>query len=334
MANRKRSRRIAADKSASGSDREDVANAPATSATAVSATAVRGAEPPSGETAAQPGDRARVLFDDTDWYMGTVVAVHGAGEVTVRFDDGSEDLVTLSLGDAETCDDTALTPSATEVRQAALATSRGAANAGVSASGNRKGRAPLRASSRIAAVKSVARALGAHGRVLEEGEGNMLTEGRAKALLDTVPQKLVGLKYRESEPGYGGWWETVVMEVSDERAEGGDKAGARWPKAVVVRQVDPTLAEAGKGESDGASQEVDGKNDSDKEGEGNDLDDEQEEGKFTFRRKVSTLLSRLRVWDKHQKSSSTTSSSGSSSAGSGSAVDDARTVRKRAESFV
>ncbi|CAB1121015.1 unnamed protein product [Ectocarpus sp. CCAP 1310/34] len=238
--------------------------------------------------AARPGDRARVLYDNTDWYMATVVGVHRGSSVTVRFDDGSKARVTLSPGDAEICADDALAPAASEPPAPASSSSRGGGGGGGGGGRRRPGSG--------VAVKGV-RALGAGGRVLGEGEGKALTEERAKALLDTAPQKLVGLVYQEHHRGYGGWWETVVTEVSEERmgdsgGAGRDKDGggnAMWPESVVVGQMDRS-GEKVKAKAGSAAASS---------GEGGGGDDDEPD--FVYTRKTRSLLSRLRTWDKHRE---------------------------------
>lgn len=225
-----------------------------------------------------------MLYDNTDWYMATVVGVHRGSSVTVRFDDGSEARVTLSPGDAEICADDALAPAASEPPAPASSRSRGGGGGG---GGRRPGRGVV--------AKGV-RALGAGGRVLGEGEGKALTEERAKALLDTAPQKLVGLVYQEHHRGYGGWWETVVTEVSEERMGGSGGAGrdrdgggnAMWPETVVVGQMDRS-GEKVKTKAGSAAASS---------GEGDGDDDEPD---FVYTRKTRSLLSRLRTWDKHRE---------------------------------
>ncbi|CAN0210342.1 unnamed protein product, partial [Ectocarpus sp. 12 AP-2014] len=238
--------------------------------------------------AARPGDRARVLYDNTDWYMATVVGVHRGSSVTVRFDDGSEARVTLSPGDAEICADDALAPAASEPPAPASSRSRGGGGGGGGGGRRRPGRGVV--------AKGV-RALGAGGRVLGEGEGKALTEERAKVLLDTAPQKLVGLVYQEHHRGYGGWWETVVTEVSEERmgdsgGAGRDKDGggnAMWPESVVVGQMDRS-GEKVKTKAGPAAASS---------GEGGGGDDGEPD--FVYTRKTRSLLSRLRTWDKHRE---------------------------------
>lgn len=236
--------------------------------------------------AAKLGERARVLYDDTDWYMSTVVAVHRGGTVTVRFDDGSEERVTLSPGDVETCPDDALAPAAGH-------SGPPTPNAFRSRGGGSNRSSPRKSSGRgtgRAAVQAV-RTLGPGGRVLKEGEGKVLTEERARALLDTAPERLVGLVYQENHVGYGGWWETTVTRTSEKRV--GDAGGdgneknqdaavrKRWPESVTVGQMDRSAREEG----DSAS----GK------------EDEDDGPDFVYTRKMSVFLSRLRAWDKHRE---------------------------------
>lgn len=110
--------------------------------------------------------------------------------------------------------------------------------------------------------------------VLGKHDVNVLTEPRARALLDTVPKKLVGLTYQELHQGYGGWWQTKIIDVEYEGAgvdagNGGETHGVdpRWPSWVVVEQKDPT------GES---------------------------KGKFRARRRVRALLAKLKTWDRQR----------------------------------
>ncbi|CAN0000443.1 unnamed protein product [Scytosiphon promiscuus] len=202
------------------------------------ATAGRGRRGRSGGAATPDDKKSAVLYDDTDWYMSTVVAVHRGGGVTVRFDDGSEERVTLSPGDAETCPDDALAPTPT--------TTTGSSSGGGSstpssssrsrgARGSGSGRSSLGKSTRTggrAGGKAV-RTLGPGGRVLREGEGAVLTEQRAKALLDTAPERLVGLVYQENHIGYGGWWETTVTEISEKRNQDAT-ISKLWPESVKL----------------------------------------------------------------------------------------------------
>ena len=124
----------------------------------------------------------------------------------------------------------------------------------------------------------------------------MLTENRARALLDTDPGRLVGLEYQEFHPGYGRWWRTFVTEVSSERIGDGEAGGggtnnegagadaeALWPLSVMVGQ-----RARGKGG---------------KEGEGSEGSESSEGPEIVYKRKTSVLLSRLRAWDKHLEAS-------------------------------
>lgn len=243
-------------------------------------------ESDSSGIAARPGDRARVLYDKTDWYMGTVITVHLNGsEVTVRFDSGSEERVSLSPGDAEICADTELAP-----RLADPPPPQATRSPGVSGKKYRlsKGRAGIRA----------VQAIGLGRQVLAEGEGVRLTEVRARALLDTAPEKLVGLAYQEYHPGYGGGWETVISEISSERVvrnlascAGGNNCGDRnkssvnqvlWPESVVVVQSERSV---GRGEKE--------------EGE-----KEERDRDYTYTRKMGGLLARLKTSDKRREASS------------------------------
>lgn len=143
--------------------------------------------------------------------------------------------------------------------------------------------------------KNVQRAVGPQRCVLRKHEAKILTEHRARALLDTVPEKLVGLTYQELHRAHGGWWETKVTEIlydkggvgvatvgvtggggggSEEGADGGGGSSQadtdmdpRWPSTIVVEQKDP------KGESTGT---------------------------FSTRRKVRVLLQKLKAWDKQR----------------------------------
>lgn len=110
--------------------------------------------------------------------------------------------------------------------------------------------------------------------MLGKHDVNVLSEPRARALLDTAPQKLVGLTYQELHQGYGGWWQTKIIDVEYEGAgvdagKGGETHGVdpRWPSGVVVEQKDPT------GES---------------------------RGKFRARRRVRALLTKLKTWDRQR----------------------------------
>lgn len=115
-------------------------------------------------------------------------------------------------------------------------------------------------------------ALGAGGRPFGAKEWSVLTEARARALLDTVPEKLVGLTFQERHCAYGGWWETVITHISEEKVgrNGGNSESLNpdWPDAVMIEQRDPT----------GASP-----------------------GHFKQKRKMTLLLTRLRAWDKRQE---------------------------------
>eukprot|EP00903_Cladosiphon_okamuranus_P015361 g14187.t1 len=232
---------------------------------------------------ARPGDRARVLYDETDWYMATVVAVHRNASVTVRFDDGSDTRVTLAPGDAEVCADGALAPTM-PVSNSGPPTPTSSRSRG-GGSSNRNPRPSSRR--RAAAAKNMVRALGPGGRVLREGDGLALTEHRAQALLDTAPERLVGLVYQEKHPGYGGWWETFVTEVSSKRigdGGGGEKSkddlNKLWPESVVVGQMEVSAAAGGAAAAA-------------RKGE--------EEPDFVYTRKTGSLLTRLRAWDKHRE---------------------------------
>lgn len=228
---------------------------------------------------ARLGDRARILYDETDWYMATVVAVHRHAMVTVRFDDGSDTRVTLAPGDAEICADGALVPTAPASSSGPPTPTSSRSRGG--GSSNRSPRPSRRRAA--AAAKKAVRALGPGGRVLREGEGLALTEQRARALLDTDPERLVGLVYQEKHPGYGGWWETFVTEVSSERigdtggGKGNDGINKLWPESVVVGQMDRSAATGGAGAK------------------------KDEEPDFVYTRKIGSLLTRLRTWDKHRE---------------------------------
>ncbi|CAN0501812.1 unnamed protein product, partial [Ectocarpus sp. 8 AP-2014] len=97
---------------------------------------------------------------------------------------------------------------------------------------------------------------------------------------------------------YGGWWETVVTEVSEERmgdsgGAGRDKDGrgnAMWPESVVVGQMDRSgeKVKTKAGSAAAASS-----------GQGGDGDDDEPD--FVYTRKTRSLLSRLRTWDKHRE---------------------------------
>lgn len=222
--------------------------------------------------------------------MATVVAVHRSASVTVRFDDGSDARVTLAPGDAETCADGALAPTTVSGSDGGGPPTPTSSRSRGGGSSNRSPRpsSRRRAAAAAAATKGV-RALGPGGRVLRDGEGLALTEERARALLDTAPEKLVGLTYQEKHPGYGGWWETTVTEVSSERigdeGRGGGGGGGknkdgvnkRWPESVVVGQMDRSSEETG-GAAAGNGEEQD----------------------FVYTRKTSSFLSRLRAWDKQR----------------------------------
>ena len=236
--------------------------------------------------------------------MGTVVVLHRGGAVTIRFDDGSDIRVTLKAGDAETCPDHELI--APELSAVVEATARGRSGAGRGASPSRSrgggggGGGGSRRPGRGRSGGNGARALGPGGRVLEAGEGVVLTENRARALLETDPNRLIGLVYQECHPGYGGWWKTTVIEISSERIGDGkvgkgkkDGVGvgadveALWPVSVTVGQ---------------AAREEDGAEEG--EGEGSQGSDSSSDGpEFTYKRKTSVLLSRLRAWDKHREAS-------------------------------
>eukprot|EP00752_Nemacystus_decipiens_P006657 g5985.t1 len=232
---------------------------------------------------ARPGDRARVLYDETDWYMATVVAVHRHATVTVRFDDGSDSRVTLAPGDAEICADGALAPT-----PPASSSSSGPPTPTSSRSrgGGSSNRSP-RPSRKRAAEKAV-RVLGPGGRVLCEGEGLALTEQRARALLDTAPERLVGMMYHEKHPGYGGWWETFVTEVSRERVgDGGGGGGGSGKSNDVTNKLWPESVTVGQMERSATTGEAAAKKD--------------EEPDFVYTRKIGAFLGRLRKWDKHRE---------------------------------
>lgn len=223
---------------------------------------------------AYPGDRARILYDQTDWYMGTVVAVHRGLSVTVRFDDGSAERVTLCPGDAELCADDAYGAPSCSALTTPSAGSEGTCSGRDSSSSNSRPR--TRSSSTRECDKKDARVfgLGFGGHKLGNEEGLVLTEARARALLDTVPGKLRGLMYQEQIRGYG-WWKTLVTEVSKERVgrhpgaePERDEIDTRWPKEVKVEQIDPT----------GRS-----------------------EGWFPAQRKVGELLAHARAWDRQRE---------------------------------
>lgn len=251
--------------------------------------------------AARLGDRARVLYDETDWYMGTVVATHRGGAVTVRYDDGSQERVDLGgvVIDAEICADTALAPSP-PASTASLTESPGPLSSSFSSSSSSlrsRGRGKnRRIGARACAVTESrgnadgsgtggggrsghsTRVLGAGGRVLREDEGAVLTAARAGALLDTAPEKLVGLIYQEFHRPYGGWRETVVTEISEAPVGvygTGDNEGLnpRWPQAVTVEQMYGTAED----------------------------DDGETEQTYSCKRRAGALLGRLRAWDKQRE---------------------------------
>lgn len=233
--------------------------------------------------------------------MGTIVAVHRGATVTVRYDDGSEARVDLggAVKDAEICEDTALLPSplpspassfseipafspsssfSSSSRSRGRGKTRRNGSRDFSAMGGGGGGETDASGKSVGGGRGRARVIGADGRVLGEDEGAALTVGRAGALLDTAPEKLVGLTYQEFHRPYGGWRETVVTEVTEARVGDyatGDNEGlnARWPQGVTVEQVYPAADDDGR----------------------------EVELAFSSRRRMGALLSRLRVWDKQRK---------------------------------
>lgn len=219
------------------------------------------------QSSAKLGDRAKVLYDSTDWYLGTVVAIRRGSSVTIRFDDGSEERVTLCPGDAELCADDAVVSSGGE-DTTNIRSDRHAEAANMAS----KVRSARDGGARAGRTRDDARVSDASGSANKDHRGLVLTEGRAKALLDTVPEKLVGLTFQEFHRGYGGWWEMTITHVSPEKVEDNvrdvEDINPHWPESVMAEQVDPS----------GASP-----------------------GSCRVRRKVGLLLSRLRAWDKQRE---------------------------------
>lgn len=241
-----------------------------------------------GDLPPKRGDRARVLFDVCNWYMGTVVRVHNASEVIVRYDGGSEEKVALVPGEAETCSDNDLSPSlGAQLMKATLSRSR---------VGNTRG---SRSSRGRGSVGKGWRALDPWGAVvLSDEDAKLLTKARATALLDTAPEKLIGLTYQKRVNKFG-WVNAVIREVVYTGA--GDKSRSMdpgWPEAVLV-----DTGTGGDDESDG---------------------DFVRPGNFSSRRKIRAFLSELQAWDKQwrrtangRKASSERSSEVRGSVGSG-----------------
>lgn len=197
--------------------------------------------------------------------MGTVVRVHKDGEVTVRYDCGSEEKVVLVPGEAETCSDNDLSPSVgAQLMKATHSRSRG---------GNKRG--PRLSRGRGAAGKGW-RALDPWGAlVLSDDDVKMLTKARATALLDTAPEKLIGLTYRKRVKRFG-WVDVVIREVVYRGA--GDKSRGvdpGWPEAVLI--------------------------DTDKGGDDESDEDFVRQGSSASRRKIRAFLSELQAWDEHWK---------------------------------
>ena len=217
-----------------------------------------------GHHPAERGERARVLYDEHDWYMGTVIQVHGDGEVTVRYDEGSEEKLQLVPGQAETCLDHDLSPPV----QARLTVTSSRSRGG-SAGGNNKN---------FRAMQKDWRALDPWGgRILGGEDGKLLTKARATALLETAPEKLTGLTYREKVFGFG-WWHAVVREVVFGGAEG-EKRGVdpSWPVAVMV---DSEPVDSAQGAEKGNS-------------------DKDRLRTFGSKLKIRIFLGKLHAWDKY-----------------------------------